>query len=75
MYRILLVEDDEVIAGMVSRHLSNWGYEVRTAEDFHDVLKTFVEFRFRFTTGITGAARSESCQRFRSCFYPLPPTI
>lgn len=45
MYRILLVEDDEVIAGMVSRHLSNWGYEVRTAEDFHDVLKTFVDFQ------------------------------
>lgn len=45
MYRILLVEDDEVIAGAVSRHLTNWGYEVKTAEDFQDVLHTFVEFQ------------------------------
>lgn len=45
MYRILLVEDDEVIAGAVSRHLTNWGYEVKTAEDFQDVLRTFAEFQ------------------------------
>lgn len=45
MYRILLVEDDEVIAGAVSRHLTNWGYEVKTAEDFQDVLHTFAEFQ------------------------------
>lgn len=45
MYRILLVEDDEVIAGAVSRHLANWGYEVKAAEDFHDVLRTFAEFQ------------------------------
>lgn len=45
MYRILLVEDDEVIAGAVSRHLTNWGYEVKPAEDFQDVLHTFAEFQ------------------------------
>lgn len=45
MYRILLIEDDEVIAGAVSRHLTNWGYEVKTAEDFQDVLHTFAEFQ------------------------------
>lgn len=45
MYKILLVEDDEVIAGLVSRHLAAWGYEVKTAEDFREVLKTFAEFQ------------------------------
>ena len=25
MYRILIVEDDEVIAGVVRRHLESWG--------------------------------------------------
>lgn len=45
MYRILLVEDDEVIAGTVSRHLKNWGYEIKTADDFRDILHTFAEFQ------------------------------
>ena len=33
-YRLLLVEDDSVIAGEMKRHLEKWGYEVICAEDF-----------------------------------------
>ena len=40
-YRLLLVEDDSVIAGEMKRHLEKWGYEVICAEDFGDVLGTF----------------------------------
>lgn len=40
-YRLLLVEDDTVIAEGMKLHLEKWGYEVICAEDFGNVLKTF----------------------------------
>lgn len=45
MYRILIVEDDPVIAGEVKRHLEEWGYEAERAEDFRDVMPRFAAFR------------------------------
>ena len=44
MYRIFLVEDDEVIAGAVKRHLEGWGYTVRCAQAFDRVLQEFAAF-------------------------------
>lgn len=44
MYRIFVVEDDEVIAGAVARHLESWGYAVRCARAFDRVLQEFAEF-------------------------------
>lgn len=44
MYRILIVEDDEVIAGTVRRQMENWGYEARCVEDFKNVMSEFGEF-------------------------------
>ena len=44
MYRIFLVEDDEVIAGAVKRHLEGWGYTVRCAQAFDHVLQEFAAF-------------------------------
>lgn len=41
MYRIFLVEDDEVIAGAVASHIRSWGYEAVTAEDFEHVMTEF----------------------------------
>ena len=32
MYRILIVEDDEVIAGAIEREIKSWGYEAKQAE-------------------------------------------
>ena len=44
MYRIFVVEDDEVIAGAVERHLAGWGYTVRCARAFDRVLQEFADF-------------------------------
>lgn len=44
MYRILIVEDDMTIANAVRKHMEGWGYEVRCAEDFKNVLAEFASF-------------------------------
>ena len=44
MYRILIVEDDAVIANAVQKHLVSWGYEARIAEDFENVLPAFAQY-------------------------------
>lgn len=40
-YRILLVEDDVVIAQQVKEYLERWGYEMFCVEDFQNVMKEF----------------------------------
>ena len=35
MYRILVVEDDEVIAKTIRQHLQSWNYEVFAVVDFN----------------------------------------
>lgn len=42
MYRILIVEDDEIIAGLVKKHLESWGYQVDLISDFSQVLAELV---------------------------------
>jgi len=44
LYRILVVEDDEVIAGAIAKSVAKWGYEVECVSDFQDVLGHFVRF-------------------------------
>lgn len=41
MYKILIVEDDEVIAGQIKKHLESWGYQVDCVTDFAHVLTEF----------------------------------
>ena len=41
MYRVLIVEDDEVIASQVKKHLESWGMEVSLARDFRNVTGEF----------------------------------
>lgn len=41
MYRILIIEDDLMIAKMLAAHLEKWDYEVALAEDFKNVMETF----------------------------------
>ena len=38
MYRIFIVEDDEIIARTVKRHLEKWNYTVHCVENFNDVM-------------------------------------
>ncbi|MCR5720083.1 MAG: response regulator transcription factor [Lachnospiraceae bacterium] len=44
MYRILVVEDDEVIAENTKKLLESWNYEALCAKDFENVLKEFALF-------------------------------
>ncbi|NLO85715.1 MAG: response regulator transcription factor [Clostridiales bacterium] len=38
MYRIFIIEDDEVITGALSAHLERWGFEASGINDFRNVL-------------------------------------
>lgn len=44
MYRIFIVEDDAAIASTLARQIQMWGYEVRCAEHFQDILSEFQSF-------------------------------
>lgn len=44
MYKILIVEDDMIIAKAIKSHLETWGYEVEYITDFNEVMSTFVSF-------------------------------
>ncbi len=44
MYRIFIVEDDEIIAEQIKSNLESWEYQVCMAEDFHNVMSQFAEW-------------------------------
>ncbi len=44
MYKIFIVEDDEVIARSLQKQLTAWGWEAHCAEDFENVLEEFAAF-------------------------------
>ena len=44
MYKIFLMEDDATMAQMIAQQLQGWGYAVRCAENFADVMPEFLEF-------------------------------
>lgn len=44
MYKILIVEDDKVIAREISNQIQNWGYKTKVVENFEQVIKDFVSF-------------------------------
>lgn len=73
MYKLLIVEDDEVIAKTVKKHMEGWGYEAACVEDFKEVLQCFVsqnpqlvlmDISSHFITGSIGVMKSA---RFPRC--------
>ena len=42
MYKLLIVEDDAVIARTIKKHMESWGYKAVCVEDFKNVLQVFV---------------------------------
>lgn len=44
LHRILIVEDDGVIAKTMKQHIETWGLEVRCVTDFRHVLEDFVSY-------------------------------
>jgi DNA-binding response OmpR family regulator len=45
MYKILIVEDDPVIASLLVDGLNKWGYESEAIGDFMKVTDTFIEYQ------------------------------
>lgn len=41
MQKIMIVEDDEIIASSIKKHLEKWNYDVRVVNDFENVLEDF----------------------------------
>ena len=44
MYKIYIVEDDQVMSSLMKKHLEKWGYTVKCCEKFHDVAAEFTAF-------------------------------
>ena len=44
MYRILVVEDDASMAGIMKKQIESWGNEVRLARDFQNIIPEFVAY-------------------------------
>lgn len=65
MYRIFIIEDDDIIAGIIADTLKNWSFESKICEDFRNVTAEFTTYdphlvlmySLPFSTAITGAAR------------------
>ena len=45
MYRIFIVEDDEVIASLIKNGLEAWGFEAKAATDFRRITAEFDEYK------------------------------
>ena len=44
LYKILIIEDDVVIANSLQKILSQWSYEAKCVTDFKEVMPQFIEF-------------------------------
>ena len=44
MYKILIVEDDLIIANSIARHLKMWDYQAEYITDFKDIIAVFKKF-------------------------------
>jgi len=44
MYRIFIIEDDDIIAKTVKKHLESWDYKVSCALDFSNIMEEFTVF-------------------------------
>lgn len=44
MYRVMIVEDDDIIAGTVKKHLEQWQYSVHIVSDLSNVIGEFTEY-------------------------------
>ncbi|MEG2702507.1 MAG: response regulator, partial [Clostridia bacterium] len=44
IYRVLIVEDDEVIVSTLASHMARWSLQARGVENFRDVLTEFAAY-------------------------------
>lgn len=45
MYKMLIVEDDPMIADEVAAQIASWGIEAKKADDLRNVMRVFAEFQ------------------------------
>ena len=45
MYKLMIVEDDAVIAASIQKHMEGWGYEAVSVQEFQEVLQTFIAYQ------------------------------
>lgn len=45
VYKILIVEDDAMIANTLKSHMNTWAYEVECVSDFKEVLSRFISYK------------------------------
>ena len=44
MYKIFIVEDDEIISNSISKYLSSWSYDVKIAKDYNRIDHEFNQY-------------------------------
>lgn len=44
MHKVLIVEDDSVIANAIVKHIKTWGCEAMCVKDFQNVISEFIEY-------------------------------
>lgn len=44
MYRIMIIEDDSAMAGVMKKQIESWGNEVMCVRDFQNIIPAFVEY-------------------------------
>lgn len=44
-YKVLIIEDDKIIAEAIKKHLEKWEYQVRCVEDFKEVVSEVTTFK------------------------------
>lgn len=44
MYRLLIIEDDEIISRQMQKYLQSWHYEVACVKDFKNIMQEFQTF-------------------------------
>lgn len=80
MYRIFIVEDDEIIANLLKKNLCSWGYDVSCAEDFSNIIQEFAHrdpqlVLLDLKLPFYGVRRFVGFPRYRSSLFPLHLTI
>lgn len=80
MYKILIVEDDVVIADGLKTHFEKWDYQVECVTDFKAVMDAFFEFEpqlvlldlvLPFFNGFHWCRKSEKYRKYRFCSFLL----
>ena len=55
MYKILVVEDDRIIAQALASHLRRWDYETKCVEDLKNIMDEFRQFEPPFDLNVVTA--------------------